>query len=233
MKYVSGALQKGSLTLDDNMVNKVLKRKEKEAEKKQKKKTGKLPLLNRARMIADRTKAASILSDKWSKMEDLRIRIIVRMKTLKAYHDHLKELKREHETMSEQFKILRYERVRPIFEWRDLTLQNVSADNLLHSIRELQEKLSFIKSLYLENKQKPKNELIDLTKLWKKNLRETERNVTHLKKELGRCNDELKKLEPFQVTIFFQIRLYLIWVGCHVFRFFPSKTSRTRAAKTR
>jgi hypothetical protein len=74
LRYVSGALQKGAILLDEGMINKVLKRKDREADRRKKKNTGKLPLLNRARVIADRTKAAVVLSDKWTKMEDLRIR---------------------------------------------------------------------------------------------------------------------------------------------------------------
>jgi signal recognition particle subunit SEC65 len=77
-KYISGAMNKASLTLDPAIMNKVLKKRDKTLEDldadEYKRKMEKMPLMNRAKFIAERTKAAVTMSEKWTIMEELRIK---------------------------------------------------------------------------------------------------------------------------------------------------------------
>lgn len=98
---MSGALDKGQLTLDTLTLNKVLKKQrdfivEKptlmtEFEPKKKPSNH----ATKTKLITERRKAVNVLNNRWERLEDLRIRILIEMKSLKGFHDFLNVLKKE------------------------------------------------------------------------------------------------------------------------------------------
>lgn len=88
------------MTLDTNTINKILKQpREFIVEQKPDKKM----ITNhtiKIKLVSERKKAIGILDTRWEKMEELRIRILIEMKTLKGFNDNQAVLKLENTRLS-------------------------------------------------------------------------------------------------------------------------------------